>query len=179
MFITDGKQGERAAQAQNTQTRRWLSGKGFQRPGEGGAAGYLHSWCTVLKLVGIKVKFRASSAFCFPPGLGSTCLYREFSPSGGLENNFRMCVSVHVCVLSRFRLFVTLWTVAHPASLTMGFPRQEYWSGLPFSSSEDLPDPGIERASPKLAGGFFTTEPPVKPMCIRPLSRFFREVGVQ
>ena len=86
---------------------------------------------------------------------------------------------VHVCVLSRVRLFVTLWTVAHPASLTTGFPRQEYWSGLPFSSSGDLPDPEIERASPELAGGFFTTEPLVKPTCVRPLSRFFREVGVQ
>ena len=38
----------------------------------------------------------------------------------------------------------------------MGFPRQEYWSGLPFPSLEDLPDPGIKLASPALAGGFFT-----------------------
>jgi len=44
----------------------------------------------------------------------------------------------------------------------MGFPRQEYWSGLPFPSSGDLPDPGIEPVSPALAGGFFTTEPPRK-----------------
>ena len=62
----------------------------------------------------------------------------------------RQRACVHVCVLSRFRLFVTLWTVAHPASLTMGFPRQEYWSGLPFSSSEDLPDPGTKLVSPAL-----------------------------
>ena len=41
----------------------------------------------------------------------------------------------------------------------MGFPRQEYWSGLPFPSPGDLPDPGMELASPALAGGFFTTEP--------------------
>ena len=46
----------------------------------------------------------------------------------------------------------------------MGFPRQEFWSGLPFSFPGDLPDPGIEPASPALAGGFFTTEPPRKPI---------------
>jgi len=43
----------------------------------------------------------------------------------------------------------------------MGLPRQKYWSGLPFSSPKDLPDPGIKPASPALAGGFFTTEPPM------------------
>ena len=67
---------------------------------------------------------------------------------------------------SRVRLFVTPGTVAHQGSLSMGFPRQEYWSGLPFPLPEDLPDPGIELgspASPALAGGFFTTEPPRKP----------------
>ena len=45
----------------------------------------------------------------------------------------------------------------------MGFPRQEYWSGLPYPSPGDIPDPGIEPTSPALAGGFFTTEPPGKP----------------
>ena len=45
----------------------------------------------------------------------------------------------------------------------MEFSRQEYWSGLPFPSPGDLPDPGIEPASPTLAGGFFTSEPPDKP----------------
>ena len=51
-------------------------------------------------------------------------------------------------------------TVAHQAPLSMGFPRQEYWSRLPFPSPGDLSNPGIEPASPALAGGFFTTEPP-------------------
>ena len=46
----------------------------------------------------------------------------------------------------------------------MGFSRQEYWSGLPFPSPEDLPNPGIESTSPALADGFFTTEPPGKPI---------------
>ena len=44
----------------------------------------------------------------------------------------------------------------------MGFPRQEYWSGLPFLTPGDLPDPGTELASPALAGGLFTAEPPGK-----------------
>ena len=54
-------------------------------------------------------------------------------------------------------------TVARQASLTVGFPRQGYWSGLPCPPPGGLPDPGIELASPALAGGFFTTEPPGKP----------------
>ena len=68
-----------------------------------------------------------------------------------------------MCVLSRFghvRLFVTLWTVACQAPLSMGFPRQEYWSGLPFPPPGDLPDPGIEPGSLMslaLAGRSFTT----------------------
>ena len=68
-----------------------------------------------------------------------------------------------VCMLNRFshvQLFATLWTKAHQAPLPMGFSRQEYWSGLPFSSSGDLPDPGIDLTSlmsPALAGRFFTT----------------------
>ena len=49
------------------------------------------------------------------------------------------------------------------APLSMGFPRQEYWSGLPFLSPRDLPDPGIEPASPALAGRFITNEPPEMP----------------
>ena len=55
--------------------------------------------------------------------------------------------------------FVTPWTVAHQAPLSMEFPKQEYWSGFPFSSPGDLPDPGIKAVSPALAGGLFTTEP--------------------
>ena len=58
--------------------------------------------------------------------------------------------------------FGTPWTVARQAPLTMGFSRQGYWSGLPFPSPEDLPDPGIEPVFPAasaLSGGFFTTAP--------------------
>ena len=59
---------------------------------------------------------------------------------------------------------VTPWTVAHQAPLSMGFPRQEYWNGLPFPLPGNLPDPGIEPILPALAGGFFTAEPPGKPV---------------
>ena len=71
-----------------------------------------------------------------------------------------------MCVLSRFshvRLFATLWITALWAPLSMGFSRQEYWSGLPVPSPQDLPDPGIKTKSPALAGAFFATEPPGKP----------------
>ena len=57
---------------------------------------------------------------------------------------------------SRVRLFATPWTAAHQAPLSMELSRQEYWSGLPFPPPEDLPDPGINPASPALAGRFFT-----------------------
>ena len=52
--------------------------------------------------------------------------------------------------LSRVRFFVTPWTVAYQAPLPMGFSKQEYWSGLPFPSPGDLPDPGIEPGSSAL-----------------------------
>ena len=68
-----------------------------------------------------------------------------------------------MCVrLSCAQLFAILWTVANQAPLSMEFPRQEYWSGLPFHSPGELPDPGTEPTSPvspALAGGFFTTVP--------------------
>ena len=64
---------------------------------------------------------------------------------------------------SRVRLFATLWTVACQDPLSMGFSRQEYWSGLPFLPPGDLPNPGIQPSSPALIGRFFTTEPPGKP----------------
>ena len=59
-------------------------------------------------------------------------------------------------MLSHVQLFATPWTVVHQASLSMRFLRQEYCSGLPFPSPGDLPNPGIEPASPALAGRFFT-----------------------
>ena len=63
---------------------------------------------------------------------------------------------------SRIRLFATLWTVARRAPLSMGFSRQEYWSGLPCSSPEDVYDPGIEPRSPALQADSLPSEPPGK-----------------
>ena len=62
--------------------------------------------------------------------------------------------------LSRVQLFVTPWTITYQASPAMGFSRQEYWSGLPFSSPGDLPDPGIESGSPAFQADALTSEPP-------------------
>ena len=82
-------------------------------------------------------------------------------------------IFTHIHVLSLFvsaqllrcvQLSATPWTVAHQASLSMGFPRQEYWSGFLFPPPGDLPDRGIKPASPALASEFFTPEPPGKPI---------------
>ena len=70
-----------------------------------------------------------------------------------------MCAWVLSC-FSRVQSFATLWTVAHQAPLSMGFSRQEHWSGLLCPPPGDLPDPGIEPTtltSPPLVGRFFTT----------------------
>ena len=63
-------------------------------------------------------------------------------------------------MLSHVRLYAILWTVAHQAPPSMGFSRQEHWSGLPFPSPGDLPDPGIEPRSPALQADALTSEPP-------------------
>ena len=60
--------------------------------------------------------------------------------------------------------FETLWTVARQAPPSMGSPRQEYWSELPFPSPRYLPDPGIEPRSPDLQSDALPSEPPVKPV---------------
>ena len=64
--------------------------------------------------------------------------------------------------LSRVRLFLTPWTVAYQAPPSMGFFRQEYWSGLPFLSPGDLSDAGIEPGSPALQADALPSEPPGK-----------------
>ena len=61
-----------------------------------------------------------------------------------------LLMKVKVKSLGHVRLFATLWTVAYQASLSIGFSRQGYWSGLPFPSPGDLPNPGIEPGSPAL-----------------------------
>ena len=74
----------------------------------------------------------------------------------------RFAVVVFSCKVLSYS-FVTLWTVAHQTSLSLQFPRYEYWSGLPFPSPGDLLDLEMEPASPASAGILFTTEPPGNP----------------
>ena len=69
-------------------------------------------------------------------------------------------------MLTHIRLYCNPWTIAKQAPQYMGFPRQEYLSGLLFPSPGDLPDPGTEPMSPELAGRFFTTELPENPIYI-------------
>ena len=76
-----------------------------------------------------------------------------FTPSNAVVQSF-----------SRVQLFAIPWTVAHQAPLSMGFPKQEYWSVLPFPFPRVLPHPGMETSTPALAGRFSTTEPPGKPL---------------
>ena len=75
-----------------------------------------------------------------------------------------MCT--HASFAQSWLTFWTPWTIACQAPLSMDFSRQEYWSGLPLSTPEDLSNPGIETTSlrsPALAGRFFTAAPPGKP----------------
>ena len=69
---------------------------------------------------------------------------------------------VKVKVLSCVQLFVTPWTIAYQAPLSTGFSRQGYWSGLPFPSPGDLPNPGIEARSPTSQAEALLSEPPGK-----------------
>ena len=69
---------------------------------------------------------------------------------------FRFYLFSSVLSLSRVRLFAIPWPIVYKASLSMGFSRQEYWSGLPFSSPGDFPDPGIKARTPALQADAFT-----------------------
>ena len=98
--------------------------------------------------------------FLYLSGLGN--VFPEYQDN--LLHNHSACVQAQL--FSCVRLFVTSWTGARQAPLSMEFSRQEYWGGLPFPPPGDLPDPGIESeslASPALAGGFLPNEPPGKP----------------
>ena len=71
---------------------------------------------------------------------------------------------VKVKLLSRVRLFATPWTVAHQTPQSMEFSRQDYWSGLPFPSPADLPNPGIKPGSPTWQADALPSEPPGDPL---------------
>ena len=81
-----------------------------------------------------------------------------------ITKNVRKRIWSKVKLLSHVWLSVTPWTVAHQAPPSMGFSRQEYWSGLPFPSPGDLPDPGIKPRCPAFQADALTSEPPGKPL---------------
>ena len=92
-------------------------------------------------------------------------VFVNFCQFSSVVREYTLSYFLHVCTLKSFshvQLCVTPWTVACQAPLSKGFPRQEYWSGLPFPSPGDLPDPGLKSMSLALAGTFSTTEPPGK-----------------
>ena len=96
---------------------------------------------------------------------GGVSLWTEICPLPTLLPHCCCCFS-HSVVSDSFE---TPWTVAHQAPLSVGFFRQEYWSGLPFPSPRDLLHPGIKSMSPALEGGFFTVEPSGKPTHSAPM----------
>ena len=93
------------------------------------------------------------------------CLFFIIFKTLGIQLSIFLSVAVKVKVksLSRIQLFATPWTIAYQAPLSMEFSREEYWSGLPFPSQGELPDPGIERRSPALQAEVLPSEPPGKP----------------
>ena len=84
------------------------------------------------------------------------------SPQCSSSYIFFLAQKVKVKSFSRVRLFAIPWTVVYQASLSMGFSRQEYWSGLPLPSPGDLPDPGIKPRCPTLQADALPSEPPGK-----------------
>ena len=90
-------------------------------------------------------------------------LYLTKFPSFLLSIETSFCSSSPSRSLSRIRLFATLWTIAQQASLSMGFPKQEYWSGLPCTSSWNLPQPKTEPMSPALQVDSLPAEPSGSP----------------
>ena len=145
--------------------RRLHSGQGTDLPGPPGD----HPGNPSFSEVGI---FPIASSICYLISQVSTdrvfiSLALRLHPSSmdkmTAASHFLPSTDVVSCVVlscfSRVRLFATLWTIACQAPLSMGFSRQEYWSGLPFCPPGDLPDPDMEPASltsPALAGGVFT-----------------------
>ena len=90
--------------------------------------------------------------FVFTYPFFSTKMYQNHLSPGTIFGEVKLLSHVH--------LFVTLWTVVRQASPSMGFSRPEYWSGLPFPSLGDLPDPGIKPGSPTLQADSLPSEPP-------------------
>ena len=121
----------------------------------------------------------------WPPGMwdpSSMTRNRTHTPCIGRQslNHWK----VKVKSLSRSQLFTTPWTAAYQAPPSMEFSRQEYWSGLPFPSPGDLPNPGIKPGSPALQADALPSEPPGKPtglqgksLCSLFLSQLLSQAG--
>ena len=97
-------------------------------------------WSSLTSL--LKINFKRFLTLFPSPLPGLYTFVRQFAPKRGSSSCF-----LGVCVLSRVRLFATPRTVAHQAPLSLGFSRQQYWSGLPFPPPGDLPNPGMEPVS--------------------------------
>jgi len=89
--------------------------------------------------------------------------YYHTTPGAGIKRSMHLKKEKKVQSFNRDRLFATPWTVAYQPPPSMGFSRQGYWSGLPFPSPGDLPDPGIKLESPAFQADALTSEPPGKP----------------
>ena len=116
-------------------------------------------WMNAFKIQREEVSYRAKSS------AESRDIRKTFADKPSIQKCTKVLSVVIACMLSCVQLLVAPWNAAHQAPLSMGFPRQEYWSGLSFPPPGDLPDPGIEPTSPEspaLAGRFFTTAPPGK-----------------
>jgi len=113
-----------------------------------------HDWATELNWPDGK-RYKSNSTVAFP------------SPQFENQLSQHHLLTIRVCVLSHFShvwLFVTPRTVAWHVPLSMGFSRQEYWSGLPCLPPGDLPDPGTETGSPEWQADSLSSEPPGKPI---------------
>ena len=120
----------------------------------------LHWIYKFIPLTSSFLSFLSSSIpiFSFPLFPASSILWWCHPPPGLVFLNLCFC-----CLITKScSTLATPWTVAHQAPPSMGFSRQEYWSGLPFPSPGNLPDPGIEPRSPTLQADALTSEPPGK-----------------
>ena len=129
----------------------WLSDYGYC---------HLHYFCFIFHKGDI---FKISERFYW--NSGHKTIPNTLSPD--ISANLRRCVFVfYILVLSCVQLFMTPWTVARPAPLSMGFLKEKYWSGLPFPPPGDLPNPGIKPTfpvSPALQADSLPAKPSAKP----------------
>ena len=111
-------------------------------------------WMNAFKIQREEVSYRVKSS------VESRDIRKTFADKPSIQKCTKVISVVVECMPSHVRLFVAPWDAARQAPLSMGFPRQEYWSGLSFPPPGDLPNSEIESASPEspaLAGRFFTT----------------------